>query len=177
MKNVYKFDESGTLPKPGWIGRLVRLLMAALMFYLLYVVYLNFNNFVKGAPDQAILWFMVLLAFFLLSPVVNIGFGKLWGNQPQSWFLIMLYILIMVGILTKNAHWTLETAYLILGLQIYVFSHLGISFLLASILATPGCEMRSIPHLYSIIFGIKSREHYCPGMLDSVDKWEIKLTK
>jgi len=94
MKNVYKFDEPGTLLKPGWIGRFVRLLMAALMFYLLYVVYLNFNNFVEGAPDQAILWFMVLLSFFLLSPVVNIGFGKLWGNQPQSWFLIMLYILI-----------------------------------------------------------------------------------
>ncbi len=133
MKNVYKFDEPGTLSKPGWIGRLVRLLMAALMFYLLYVVLQNFNNFIEGVPEQAILWFMVLLAFFLLSPVVNIGFGKLWGNQPQSWFLIMLYILIMVGIFSKNAHWTLETAYLILGLQIYIFSHLGISFLLASI--------------------------------------------
>jgi hypothetical protein len=177
MKNVYKFDEPGTLSKPGWIGRLVRLLMAALMFYLLYVVYLNLNNFVEGAPEQAILWFLVLLAFFLLSPVVNIGFGKLWGNNPQSWFLIILYILINVGTFSKNAYWTLETAYLILGLQIYVFSHLGISFLLASILATPGCEMRSIPHLYTIFTGNKTREHFCPGMLDSVDKWEMKLAK
>ena len=177
MKNVYKFDEAGTLPKPGWIGRLVRLLMAALMFYLLYVVYLNFNNFVEGAPDQAILWFLVFLAFFLLPPVVNIGFGKIWHSKTQSWFLVILYLMINVGILSKNAHWTLETAYLILGLQIYVFSHLGISFLLASILATPGCEMRSIPHLYTLVTGNKTREHYCPGMLDGIDKWELNLAK
>ena len=56
--------------------------------------------------------------------------------------------------------------------NVYVYAHLGLSFLLSAILATPGCEMRAIPHLAGILTRAPAREHYCPGFLDNVDRWE-----
>lgn len=41
----------------------------------------------------------------------------------------------------------------------------GVSFLLASVLGTPGCEMRAIPHLAVLLTGRETREHFCPGFL------------
>ena len=49
----------------------------------------------------------------------------------------------------------------------------GISFVLSAALATPGCEMRAIPHLWTIVTGRATKEHYCPGFLDGLDKWEL----
>ena len=54
----------------------------------------------------------------------------------------------------------------------YWFVHLGFSFFLAAVLATPGCEMRSIPHLWTLITRRATKEHYCPGFLDRLDRWE-----
>ena len=61
-----------------------------------------------------------------------------------------------------------------LVLMTYVFAHLGVSFLLSALLATPGCEMRAIPHLIAIVRGKSADEHYCPGFIDTVDRWERK---
>jgi len=44
------------------------------------------------------------------------------------------------------------------------------------VLATPGCEMRAIPHLLSLVTGQEAKEHYCPvGPLHRIDKWEASL--
>lgn len=43
---------------------------------------------------------------------------------------------------------------------------------LAGILATPGCEMRAIPHLWGLLTGNRIREHYCPGFFDNLDRWD-----
>ena len=46
-------------------------------------------------------------------------------------------------------------------------------FLLAALLATPGCEMRSIHHIYSVLTGRPTAEHHCPvGPLTAIDRWE-----
>ena len=57
-----------------------------------------------------------------------------------------------------------------------MFAHLGYSFVLAGILATPGCEMRATHHLFSILSGKPVKEHHCPvGPLNTIDKWEHAL--
>ena len=60
------------------------------------------------------------------------------------------------------------------GLVLYHFVHMGTSLILATALATPGCEMRSIPQLAGILRGTESKEHYCPGFFDALDKWEYE---
>ena len=45
--------------------------------------------------------------------------------------------------------------------------------MLAALLATPGCEMRSIHHIYSVLTGRPTAEHHCPvGPLTAIDRWE-----
>ncbi len=58
----------------------------------------------------------------------------------------------------------------------YVYGHLGISFILAAFLATPGCEMRALPHLLGMIAGGEAREHCCPGFIEHIDRWERQRT-
>lgn len=55
----------------------------------------------------------------------------------------------------------------------YFYGHLGVSFLLAAAIGTPGCEMRSIPELIGRARGTPSHEHRCPvGFLARIDEWE-----
>ncbi len=56
---------------------------------------------------------------------------------------------------------------------IYLYVHLGLSYVIASIIATPGCEMRAFPHLWSLITKKPTKEHSCPvGLLSTIDRWE-----
>lgn len=55
---------------------------------------------------------------------------------------------------------------------IYWSAHLGVSLVLAALIATPGCEMRAIPHLWTRLTGRRTKEHYCPGFFDRLDRWE-----
>ena len=58
---------------------------------------------------------------------------------------------------------------------LYTMAHLGISHILAGILGTPGCEMRSIPQLIAIL---RKRdlveEHSCPGLWTRYDQLEAQ---
>ena len=57
---------------------------------------------------------------------------------------------------------------------VYTFGHLSLSFLLSAPIATPGCEMRAIPHLWTVLMGRATEEHYCLGALDAIDRWEVR---
>lgn len=55
----------------------------------------------------------------------------------------------------------------------YTFLHLGLSFVLAVIMATPGCEMRAIPGLFGRLTGHSADEHGCPAtFITAIDNWE-----
>ena len=55
----------------------------------------------------------------------------------------------------------------------YFYGHLGLSFVVASVLATPGCEMRAIPELVGHMTGHGSAEHHCPSsLITKIDEWE-----
>ena len=83
-----------------------------------------------------------------------------------------------IGYLQTGAIESLVLARAIWVFELYLFAHLGVCFLLAALLATPGCEMRSIHHLYSILTGQPTAEHHCPvGPLTAIDRWERSREK
>ncbi len=98
-----KLDEPGSLPKPGPVGRVVRLLFGLLC-----------------------LWFVSELTAAAGSLIASNG-----HVLPLIW-------------------------------ELYLFGHLGLSFVLAAAIGTPGCEMRALHDLYSRITGNPTKEHYCP---------------
>ena len=169
LEEVFHFDQEGTLTPPGPIGRWVRLALGVLIVKFIYD-WLTFIDVSDIANPFILFWVAVSVA---LAPyVVNIGFGVNFGAKPR-YFLIGIWVVAAIaGYLVEGATrsqllWTIVEA-----TQIYIYGHLGISFLLSAVLATPGCEMRAISQLFGKMSGTGSKEHYCPGFIDNIDRWE-----
>lgn len=174
-----KLDEPGSLPKPGPLGRVVRLAFGVLCLW--YVSELLAVANILVASDGhllKLLWNGVLPGLFLISYVVNIGFSRSWGKKPA---IVSGSILAAAGLAGYLSSGTVETELLarILWIwELYLFAHLGLSFGLSATIGTPGCEMRAFHDLYSRITGNPTKEHYCPiGPLNPIDQWEARRSK
>ena len=169
LAEVFHFEEEGSLPSPGPVGRIVRFLLGILILKLVYEWLFIIDSSGYTQPF-ILLWIVVSVA--LIPYVVNIGFGIKSGAMARytlvsTWIVTGIMGFIAEGIVRSEFLWTV-----IKITQIYVYGHLGISFLLSAILSTPGCEMRAIPHLLGKVSGRGSQEHYCPGFIDNIDRWE-----
>lgn len=169
LKDTFRFDEPGTLMRPGPIGRIVRLSLGALCLWLVWQLVTR-----SGIPDLYNPSFWVMAAFGLvLAPyVVNIGFGVTWGAWPRMISGIIILVVAAFSFAEGGSVLGAPLWATVAIWMIYIYGHLGISFLLSAILATPGCEMRALPHLLGMVFRNDTREHYCPGFIENVDQWE-----
>jgi hypothetical protein len=168
----YRFDQPGTLVRPGPMGRLIRLLLGLVCIQFTYEWLLVFDFTDLRAQ---LLWVWVALSAYFAADVVNIGFGVRWGQWPR----VALAVTLGTGLalaLVVDGHWVSEWLWQPLRwAEIYLFGHLGVSFLLAALLGTPGCEMRAIPDLFARLRGGAAEEHYCPGHIDAIDRFERRL--
>lgn len=166
--------EQGSLEKPLIVGRLVRFTLGVFMLYGVYQVSVGWPYIIKnGFPLNSIdLWLVSAFAFWVIPPVINIGFSLNTGRLSQ-WIIVGIslalgaYHFVSEGVVMGYALGVFTVAWVY-----YLLVHLGFSFFLAAILATPGCEMRSIPQLWTMLTGRATKEHYCPGFLDRLDRWE-----
>lgn len=169
-----RFLEQGSLEKPLVVGRLVRFLLGVFLLYGVYQTSIGWPSIVEhGFPVHSIeLWIATAFAFWIIPTVINIGFSLHTGRLSQ---------LIIVGVSLALGAYHYFADGVVMGYALGVFTvawvyyfmvHLGLSFFLAAILATPGCEMRSIPQLWTLLTGRATKEHYCPGFLDRLDRWE-----
>lgn len=169
----------GSLSKPGPIGRLLRLLLGVLCLYALWGLMNIGPDFVENPigllPNLGL---MILFALCLFNYVINIGFSRDWHRYPLIASLIFLAAVATVGYLfTGDAGTDILGVSVLLWLG-YFYTHLGVSFLLAAFLATPGCEMRAIPELFGKITHREAKEHHCPvGILSGIDQWEKRRSQ
>lgn len=169
-----QLEEPGTLTKPGPIGRLARLAFGSMCVY--YVVGLiDVQQSMQNAEGhiRGVIWNGILPSLFFVSYVVNIGFSRAWKKWPA---IVSGGVLLLVAAYGFYSQGMLETAILAQAIwlwELYIFAHLGLSFLLSALLGTPGCEMRAIHDLWATLTGNQAREHLCPvGPLRSIDRWE-----
>ena len=180
------FVDSGTLVIPGRIGRIVRLGLGVALLKLFYDL-LRFEVLMdrgdtgltsSQAPDQVWFWALVFWLFWILPFVVNIGFGVNWRRWPQWVVLASAAIAVGASLLSEGTIWSESLGWVLLIWLLYESLHLGLSFILSAFLATPGCEMRALPHLWALSTGRQASEHFCPsGLLDSLDRWEAGRPK
>ncbi len=172
MKDVFHFDEAGTLPPPGPIGRLVRLAAGLGLGYIVWdLLFIADSSDLQNPP----VWFWAVFAAMLAPYVVNIGWGRSFGAWPR--FILIGGVIAAAGsgylmegrFFSETLWWTLDLS------MLYVYGHLGLAFVLSALIATPGCEMRALPHLYGMFSGKAAAEHYCPGFLRQVDHWELGI--
>jgi len=168
-----KLDEPGSLPRPGPLGRLVRLGFGLLCLWHVYGLIQIWGQFLT--PDGSIrpfIWNGIIIGLFLVSYVINIGYSRAWKKWPAIVSALVFAAIAAFGYLTKGTVETVWLAHSIWLWEFYVFTHLGLAFLVAGIIATPGCEMRAFHDLYSRMTGNATKEHYCPvGPLHSIDQW------
>ena len=168
-----KLEECGTLPKPGPIGRLVRLGFGIACLQYSTGLWEVRADLLSESGFRPLIWNGILPGLFLISYVINIGFSRAWGKRPAIVSTIIFLIIAAYGYFTSG---DLESLYLARGIwvwELYLFSHLGGSFLIAALISTPGCEMRAFHNLFTRMTGIPTKEHFCPvGPLHHIDHWE-----
>lgn len=176
MSKQSTFCEPGTLSPPGPVGRLVRLLFALLCLGFLWTRLLaDPLQVVARFPTDDELWPWAFAALYLFAYVVNIGFGRSWGRWPPFVAIMALFAMSCVSRATTGNWFGPPLAWAFLAWMAYTYAHLGLSFLLSAVAATPGCEMRAIPHVLGRLTGRTAREHHCPvGPLNHIDSWEYK---
>lgn len=169
-----KLDEPGTLLRPGPIGRIVRLGFGALLLWHVYgLVQMSGYLIANDGHIPSMIWNGIPFGLFLISYVINIGYSRAWKKWPAVVSAIALTGIASYAYVTVG---TIETKLLASSIwfwELYVFSHLGLAFIVAGIIGTPGCEMRAFHDLYSRVSGVTTKEHYCPvGPLNPIDQWE-----
>jgi hypothetical protein len=171
-----KLDEPGTLKRPGPIGRGVRLAFGFLcLWYVFQLLGITGNLLDSEGHIRQLIWNGIIIGLFLISYVINIGFSRDWKKCPALVSGAVFLAIGGIGVLWQENFETPALAVSIWLWELYLFSHLGISFVLAGLIGSPGCEMRAVHYLYSMISGKPTKEHVCPvGPLHSVDQWEGK---
>jgi len=171
-----KLEDCGSLPKPGPVGRLMRLAFGMLcLAFVNGLLDLEGDLLSENGRVKSLLWNGIILCLFLVSYVVNIGYSLNWKKRPAIVSATLLAVVGGIGYLQAGTFDTILLARTLFIWEFYVMAHLGLSFVLAALIRTPGCEMRAIPHLISLITGGESKEHVCPvGPLGPVDDWEAK---
>lgn len=168
---------AGSLTRPGMVGRMLRMSLGVACYFALYQLIMSgehiVNHPVSTLPNMIII---AGVAICIVNYVVNIGFGKSWGRWPSIVSMAVMGVIALATTLVLGTpdHWLLGMVYW--SWLFYFYLHLGSSFLLASILATPGCEMRAIPELFGKLSGKAAEEHHCPAaFITRVDEWEAGL--
>ncbi|NNK48221.1 MAG: hypothetical protein HKP01_05050 [Gemmatimonadetes bacterium] len=166
------FDEPGTIPKPGPVGRAVRLGWGILLVAAVWNAVRYHFVFLDSDIPYWTTWIGIAIALMVTPYVVNIGWGRNWRSVPRLVAMLGIGAGVIASRLFLGAWWSEALGWAVLVWYVYTLGHLGISFLLAAVLATPGCEMRAIPHLWTTVTGRPTREHICPGHIARVDSWE-----
>jgi len=169
-----KLDEPGSLPRPGPIGRLSRLGLGALcLWYVSGLIQVSDDLIGSDGHIRPLIWNGIIFGLFLISYVVNIGYSRAWKKWPAVVSTIVFAILTLVGCVTSGSVESNLFARSLWFWELYVFLHLGMAFIVAGVIGTPGCEMRAFHDLYSRITGVATKEHFCPvGPLHPIDQWE-----
>lgn len=171
-----KFQSVGSLTTPGPLGRIVRLFLGIGCLYFVWQLLNLWPSMVKSEKlfSNGSFLFMTIFGLYLIPYVINIGWKLNTKRRPQFLIIIIsatfiIYNYYSTGQVSSNLFNTLTILWLF-----YIFLHLGLSFVISASIATPGCEMRGIPHLFSKLTGNTTYEHSCPGHLDKLDKWESR---
>ncbi|MFQ5812195.1 MAG: hypothetical protein ACE5I2_03245 [Anaerolineae bacterium] len=134
-----RFERSGTFPRPGLIGRGVRLVAGAVLLYFFLVTLRNFPAYAGlRVPTHPLLWIGVALGIYALPQVIGIAFGRDLGRWPQLVFGILAVVGVLFNFARYSSWWGPPLGLLLFSLLAYVTGVAGASFLLAGALAIPG---------------------------------------
>jgi hypothetical protein len=160
------------LVRPGVVGRLIRLALGLATLSLLWPLLTVWRAelWAGRVPWSAVgFWVLVSLALWGTSYVFNIAFGLSFGQKTRTAAIAGALLAGLIGFVSSGRFpnpafgaylWTWFAVLTVL---------LGPAHLLAALLATPGCEMRSYAHAATLLRGGDVDAVVCPGGIDRFD--------
>ena len=121
------------------MGRLVRIAAGTA---LLAVFFLNLSDYrLLGVPSAPSLpyWFGVAVSFYFVADVLTIGFRLNWGRRPQWVVMIVAAAAVVFNVARHGSFWGPPLGLLLYLLTEFVVGVMGLSFVLAAILASHEC--------------------------------------
>jgi hypothetical protein len=168
------FEKPGTFPKPGPIGRLLRITLG------LITLFTAANRAYFGTPELDVVagdpgfWFAAAISFYFLRDMIEGGFGlSSWGRRSQAVLLLLMVAALIFDLLVYGSVWEPALGVLVNWLMVIAFGYLGPSLLLNGIYATRGCEVRAVWQLVGKLLGRETVEYPCV-LFRSLDEWEAR---
>lgn len=164
---------SGGLPKPGWPGRAIRFGAGVLILQGALGIGEGFFQLVSTprVPDNIVLWTFAALLFFSMRDVIDLGLRVQWGQKARIAILALAGVSLILDYIFYHRLWAPPLGLLFSTWCLLIAVPFGLALILAAILGTPGCEMRSYADLLARLQGRSAEEHYCPGGIDFIDRW------
>lgn len=167
-------QKPGTFPKPGPIGRILRITLGLIALYTAATrAYFGTPTLdaVSGDPG---FWFAAAISFYFLRDMIDSGFGlSPWGRRSQAVVLVLMVTTLIFDLLVYGSLWEPALGVLVNWLMVIALGYLGPSLLLNGIFATRGCEVRAVWQLVGRLLGRERAEYPCV-LFRSLDEWEAK---
>lgn len=118
----------------------------------------------------------LLTAISLLAVPTILDDGLAWGHGTRVQVLLTgIGLALMVSnMVLYDQLWTGLLALYMILVQAWALGTLGLAYVLAAALATPGNELRSFAHLSSRLSSQRQPPRLAPGALDRLDAWEAQ---
>ena len=163
---------------PGPVGLLLRVILGAAAVYALVELLTKWDVFRDLNLIESDFWFVTLFTLCLLADVFNIGLRRRWGPWPIVVFLAGAVVLGSASYLTAGEVWTIGLAAWVYAGDPLVFGALSVSFPVAIMLRTPGCELNALPRLVARLRGRADQEtRRCLLGVDLLDRQPLRLPR
>ena len=156
---------------PGPIGLLIRVVLGVAAVYALVELVTKWDIFRDQNLIESDFWFVTVFTVCLLADVFNIGLRRRWGVWPIVVFLAGAAAIGSASYLTAGEIWTTALAAWMYAGDLVVFAALSVSFPVAIVMRTPGCELNALPKLVARLRGTADEEtRRCLLGVDLFDK-------
>ena len=135
------FEHSGSYPRPGLIGRSIRTAAGLFILYMTVpAVIFDYDGVIRIGWNTPILGWIpgFLISVHLLPVIIDRGFGVQWGRRSQVVFGVLFLASLAIDLLIYGNPWAPPLGLLVVLTTALVLGFLGLSFLVAGLLATPG---------------------------------------
>jgi hypothetical protein len=163
---------------PGPVGLLLRVVLGAAAVYALVELVTQWDSFRDRNLIESDFWLITLFTLCLLADVFNIGLRRRWGPWPIVVFVAGAVVLGAVGYLAAGEVWTAAPAGWVYGGDLLVFGALSVSFPVAIVMRTPGCELNALPRLVARLRGRTDEQtRRCLLGVDLLDRQPRRLPR
>ena len=135
--------KAGTFATPRLLGRLMRLVLAGVVYQLLVWPYIDlwqgYTRVREGwEPPGGTWWFPILLMIYLMPHMVDAGLGFRLGWRSRAAYTALLVAAAAANWAVHGSLWGPVLGWFLIVTGLIVFGHLTISFLVQGLFATPG---------------------------------------